>query len=483
MNEQRALIPKVPGDLAPVSRLAERTLAERQERALVVPRTLIVGEGGYATISEAVDAARDGDTVLVRPGRYEESVLVGAKAITILGDGGRDEIVVGWDKGPAFTFNGSTARLAGLTIVGGMVDMTSGPPVVPGAALRVRGGAPTLVSLTVTQGMGVVFEAGASGSLCRSQVIGAKRWGILIFDGASPRIVDNEIMGCPGIGVGVHGVGSNARIDGNRVHDCGWGGIVIEDGASPSVERNDVWAVPQMGGIDVRRPGTDPLIRENRIHDTSFGITATQGASPRIEGNEIWSTRLSGVLVRDPDSNPVIYANVVRDSGDRGIYVVGGASARVENNRVQAGSKYGISVLGAGSDVLVRANQIQDGGPGIVIEGTVQVEDNEIRGARTAGIMVYGPGSAHVRANRVGDSDGWGILVTRAATARVEGNEIRRTRWPGIGVTGEGTSPMVTGNTIASSGDHGIEVGLGASAVIVGNTVLDAEEPAIWLDN
>ena len=52
------------------------------------PPLRVGGGGDFATIGEAVAAARDGDTILVAPGTYDESVTV-TKDITIRGDGDR----------------------------------------------------------------------------------------------------------------------------------------------------------------------------------------------------------------------------------------------------------------------------------------------------------------------------------------------------------------------------------------------------------
>jgi len=49
-------------------------------------RVLLVGNGGYATIQDAVDAAVDGDTILIAAGTYAEQVVVDGKSgLTIIG--------------------------------------------------------------------------------------------------------------------------------------------------------------------------------------------------------------------------------------------------------------------------------------------------------------------------------------------------------------------------------------------------------------
>ena len=49
------------------------------------PNILLVGNGGYATIQAAVDAAADGDIIEVAAGTYTEDVTVTGKALTIDG--------------------------------------------------------------------------------------------------------------------------------------------------------------------------------------------------------------------------------------------------------------------------------------------------------------------------------------------------------------------------------------------------------------
>jgi len=363
-DRSKALVPQGPASLSPLSRLAERTLAERlerEERALVATRTLVVGPGGYATISAAVDAARDGDTVLVRPGRYEESVIVDGKTITIRGDGERDAIVVGSGHGPAFHLVETRSKLAGLTITGGRPD--SEPEV--GAALRVTGGAPDLDRLRVTQGQGVVFEGGAAGAIEHSQIdgnaCGILFHGIWVQGGASPRIEENEVWASAGKAIEMGGAGTDPLVRANRIHDGE--GILVGEGACPRIEENEIWA-NRWSGISIIDAGTDPLVRANRIHDgEGEGIGVALGASPRIEDNEIWM-RFIGITVGGAGTDPLIRANKVHDGkgpASIGIYVREGASPRIEENEIWANACTGIRITGARTSPVIIGNIVRDG--------------------------------------------------------------------------------------------------------------------------
>jgi len=361
-NRSKALVPQGPTSLSPLSRLAERTLAERverEERALVTARTLVVGPGGYTTISAAVDAARDGDTVLVRPGRYEESVVVEGKTITIRGDGERDAIVVGRDDGPAFTLAKTRSTLTGLTITGGGPCSES----EVGAGLRVTDGAPQLDGLRVTANRGIEFKGGAAGAIEHSQFDGKYR-GIYVWEGSSPRIEENEIWGNALAGIYIEGAGTDPLIRANRVHDGEGVGILVCEGASPRIEDNEIWANGS-AAISIGGSGTDPLVRANRVRDgQGCGISVFGGAAPRIEGNEIWGNAFIGIAISDAGSDALVRANKVHDGkgpASIGIYVWEGASPRIEENEIWANACTGIRITGARTSPVIIGNIVRDG--------------------------------------------------------------------------------------------------------------------------
>jgi parallel beta-helix repeat protein len=408
----KALVPQAQGGLSPISRLAERTLAERavrEERALVTARTLVVGPGGYATISAAVASARDGDTILVRPGRYEESVVVERKSLTIRGDGESQAIVVGWNQGPAFTLVETRSTLAGLTIVGGRVTESS-----DGASLLVTGGAPQLDWLRVTRGTGIVFVGGAVGAIGHSQVSYNYRGGIRVRDGASPRIEGNEIWGNTMHGIQISGVGTDPLVRANRLHDCRTSGIGVRDGASPRIEGNEIWGTTG-SGIDVSGARTDPLVQANRIHDGhDCGISVRDGASPRIEGNEIRGNAGVGISISGVGTDPLVKANRVHDGQQggtfvwqgAGIFVSGGASPRIEENEVWGNASVGIAIRHAGTSPVIIGNVVRDGladGIYVLAGASPTIAGNRITGNALQAIHVDADANPKIGQNVVGD--------------------------------------------------------------------------------
>ena len=98
-------------------------------------RTLLVGAGGFATIQEALNAAQDGDTILVAPGTYDEDLVVDVD-VTILGaNQGRDrgdsrgaESIISGTIHFAAGSDGSTLdgfELTGSVFIPGLMDIDS----------------------------------------------------------------------------------------------------------------------------------------------------------------------------------------------------------------------------------------------------------------------------------------------------------------------------------------------------------------------
>ena len=224
-----------------------------QARVIPVPAEV-------ATIQGAIDAAVNGDRVLVSPGTYLESIDFNGKAITVVSDKGAEVTIIdaGGQRSVARFHSGETRRsvLKGFTLRNGIaVDYP-----LDGGGVQIYQASPTIDGNVVTgssacSGNGI--SIGFSSAVVRNN-----------------HIHDNRQNGCSGGTVG--------------------GGILIGgDGAAEVtdnlIENNQTDFIG--GGIGMNSAGT-PLIARNVIRfnvsgNTGGGIGAINGSSPIAVSNVI----------------------------------------------------------------------------------------------------------------------------------------------------------------------------------------------------
>jgi hypothetical protein len=123
-------------------------------------RDLVVSPdvGPYKTIGEAIAASKEGDSILVKPGRYlEAKVLAIPHSLRILGDDPRTVQVIP-PKGATATFSVENARAVHLDGLG-----IQGPATSEAAAIATRGGSVTVTHCVVRAG-DVGIDIGLGGS-------------------------------------------------------------------------------------------------------------------------------------------------------------------------------------------------------------------------------------------------------------------------------------------------------------------------------
>ena len=206
----------------------------------------------YPTIQEAINAAANGDTVLVAPGTYIENINFAGKAITVTSEAGPEVTLIDGNR------------------VNSVVKFMSG-----------EGRSSVLSGFTVWNGRS------------RYDIVGSGNGGGVTVEYSSPTITGNIIVnnrGCVGAGISIH-FGSpliqRNTITNNRLSECtGDGGGISIGGASSAQVLDNIIAdnfAPSGsgGGIALYSAGT-PTIRGNIIS----GNTAT-GLSPCASGGGI----------------------------------------------------------------------------------------------------------------------------------------------------------------------------------------------------
>jgi parallel beta-helix repeat protein len=270
-------------------------------------RTIVV----TTTIQAAVDAARPGDTVVVPPGIYRESVLVTKNHLTIVGTRAAILDAAGFP--------------TGIRVGAGRISRDGPVPTCP--ALTVEGF--TLKGLTITHGgFSGVFLVGVAG-----------------YHLTGTRYVDNPVYGPFPV------CSRNGRIDFNQV--IGGGsvvgpsldtGIYVGDDDQVTVRHNSV--TNYVIGVVVEN-SIHAIVRDNLLKGNTAGIyVAVFPDHPRpftdhlvIERNQVLHNNLP---------NPV-----AAESGDEiglvptgaGIVNLGGDHVVIRDNRVLGNDSLGIAVV------------------------------------------------------------------------------------------------------------------------------------------
>jgi hypothetical protein len=265
----------------------------------------ILVPGNYPTIQSAINAANNGDTVLVSPGTYVENISFNGKAITVTSSNGpATTIIDGNHNGTVVTFNHSETAasvLSGFTIRNGYqnggfgagITITAASPTISsnvitsnhaatGIGIFVNGGAPLIQHNTISNNDQAGAGSGGSGG-----------GGILVF-GVSPGIVQiigntisNNSLQSGGQGGGVSFNGGSALLQGNLIS----GNLVYNDGGGISayntyspltiVENVIIHNTAQSGeggGINLSLPSTSAAVFvTNNTIVANFGSANTSG--------------------------------------------------------------------------------------------------------------------------------------------------------------------------------------------------------------
>lgn len=311
----------------------------------------------FCKIQDAIAAASDGDTVLVLPGVYAESVDCLGKGIALVSRDGPD-----------------------VTLIDGTGHRWVLVMNVPNAKLG------RLEGFTMANAISHEWQYGQAGVDCRGNVVVTRnvitrnsgQYSGGLFCRGAVTVTDNEIRDNGG-GFGTGGVIARGQtlIARNRIVDNGSGlgsaGVSCSDGVV--VEDNDIcgnWLGDAFtAGVDA---SGSVIIRGNRIvnNDSDQGEVGgicvyggdQQGGSALVEGNVISFNGKGGIAIHG--GAPMILNNVITDNPWLAIRC-DQAMPTLANNTI-ARNDNGMWITG-GSDVLMTNTIFWDNGHGISISG------------------------------------------------------------------------------------------------------------------
>ncbi len=276
---------------------------------------------GYDTIQEAIDAATDGQTIIVNPGTYHENILLSGRSITVQSsspsnpavvaatiiDGGGSGSVIIFTEGDTSTLTGFTIRNGDGTLGerhGGGIAIASSSPTIKGNTITgntagngggihvSRDSFPIIENNIITQniadvnGGGIGISYSSSPTIKNNSITNNTEGGISMYFKCSPTITGNIISGNTGDGGILMGYYCSPTIKGNTITgnatDHSGGGIAIYSGSFPTV--------------------TDNVIQDNKALDRGGGIyvSSDSGLYPSNIRPDGWGTGRENIPTGDP---------------------------------------------------------------------------------------------------------------------------------------------------------------------------------------
>jgi len=270
--------------------------------ATLAQTTIQVGPGQtYTTIQSGIDAAKNGDTVLVAPGTYNENIDFKGKAITVTSSGGAASTIIdGGSAGPAITFKSgetSASTISGFTIQhGGEFGWVPAIGEYGIGNIYIVNSAPTILNNIITLGNCWGIESSGSAPLIQNNTISATQDpdGNCSFGGGAAIIIWGGMNGY-----------NQAAVNAGRIL-----GNIIENNVESGLED-----AGGNGGAGIAVWGGAPLIEDNIIRNN---------ASPGGSGGALHFIYSQGTVI----AQNLIYGNSAGCGGGaiatdgQGLYVI-----------------------------------------------------------------------------------------------------------------------------------------------------------------
>ncbi len=323
---------------SPTAALPMREAAEQPTEASLRPAqkteppTCVVDalhRGDHATLTDALNAAKPGDRILVRPGLYREGIVID-KTVEIIGDGPLGEVVIEATGKSAVLFQANMGRIANLTLrqAGGgrwhCVNIAQGRLDLEECDI-------TCQSLSC-----VAIHGGADPRLRRNRIHDGKECGVLVYENGQGTLEDNEIM-ASGLAAVEIKTGGNPTLRRNHIHDGNQGGVFVHENGQGTLEDNEI-AANAFAGVSIKTGG-NPTLRRNRIHDgKKSGVFVYENGQGTLEDNDIVSNGEAGVEIKG-GGNPTLRRNRITKNATEAVWVHDGGQGVFEDNDLRGNTK------------------------------------------------------------------------------------------------------------------------------------------------
>lgn len=400
-----------------------------------------MSSGHYPTISEAISSANRGDKIIVRPGLYQEELVID-KPLEISGEGTYGEVVVEAFERNTLYFSASFGRVTNLTL------RQRGGEEKP--AINITNGRLVLEECDVTsKSIACVFiQDGADPILRRNRIHDGEKFGIIIINGRGI-LEDNEIFGNAFSGIKIARIDKdNPILRGNHIYNNRQDGVYIDEHGQVTLEKNNKISGNGCSGVHILNGGgtvEDCDIFGNGKSGDYAEVSIQQGGNLIIKGCKIHDAQNSKCIWVDKGGKGTIEKCKIFGSKDPNVWITNRSSLEICECDIYKGHSVGV-VASKGS--------------------LVTLKDCHVFGNRRSNIYLNNKSKAIIKGGRVYKSHFYGAYI-KSSRAEVEGCEIFENALDGVKILNGSNLKL---NRSHVYGNGGVAVGIEASAgVIQGN--------------
>jgi hypothetical protein len=420
------------------------------------PDTLVVSafeSGQFRTIAEALQRARTGSKVLIRPGVYRENLTL-TRRIELVGDGPASEVVIESTDGNCLLLQADLARVRGLTLRG-----SSGKAGRDRYAVHVPQGQLILESCRISSDSLACLAVAGQGSnlvLRRCQVRGGASAGVLVLDRAEAVLEDCEI--------GEHALaGVESRRNGNvtlrqcQLFTCGQAGVLTQDQGKASLEECDLYS-HTLAAVESRSGGEATLRRCKVRNNQGAGVRVHSDGKALLEGCDLFENGLAHLEAR-LGGNPTLKRCKLRQGKQAGALFGRDGQGTLEDCEFLGNARSAVEIKENANPTLRRCSVRQCGDVGVAVRdgGKGLLEECDLAEARLAVVELRQTAAPVLKKCKIHDGAKAGVLAVGRASGRLEECEVFGNQGPGV-VISKDANPTLKSCRVHDNGLAGVVV-------------------------
>lgn len=383
-----------------------------------------------STINKALKKAQDGDQILVKPGVYEETIVLD-KSVEIYAE--EDGVVLQSFQDHTVTVKAQQPIMRGIIIrqLGDdkekeTIRVQWGNALFENCDIQSKSGVGVAIYGTNTNPFfkncqiaknghaNVYIVEGAQGRFEKCRIFGNQKSGVVIGKQANPLFIDCEIFDTPFNGVYVSN-GGLGTFQNCIIRDNGYPSILIKEGANTSFEACKISNVKD-SAVYIDENGLSRFLgceiyESGNEEEASVEIQAN--ANPYFEKCMIRNSKNRGILCTNGGKGRFVSCEITGSQGAQ-VFCTKEASPVFEHCHIHSGSKFGIRVLEGGLGRFLHCNIYEHvmANVGINLQGNPYFEQCNMYNGQKEGI--------YVQENGLGTFKNCRIYHNQTANLRIE---------------------------------------------------------------